>query len=81
VKGWLIFAGVFFVGILLIISSVLYEILVGAADEADLPARVLAITGIVVTLGAVYGSAAWRFHKWWKTRDLPERVTQTQAGR
>lgn len=70
-KGWLIFAGIFFLGVLLIISAVVYFILTGGAEETNTPARVLAVSGIVVIFGAIYGSAFWRFRRWYKTRDEP----------
>lgn len=68
-KGWLIFAGIFLVGILLIISAVVYVVLTGGAEELDTPPRVLALAGIVLVFGAIYGSAAWRFRIWLRTRD------------
>jgi hypothetical protein len=68
-KGWIIFAAVFALGVLLIISGVVFEVIVGGADERDFPARVLALSGIILVFVAIYGSAAWRFSLWWRTRD------------
>ena len=70
-KGWLIFAGIFFLGVLLIISAVAYFILTGGAEETNTPARVLGVSGIVLIFGAIYGSAFWRFRRWYKTRNDP----------
>jgi hypothetical protein len=73
VKGWLIFAGIFLVGILLIISAVAYTVLTGGAEEVNFPARLMGVSGIVLAFGAIYGSATWRFLLWYRTRDQPEK--------
>lgn len=70
-KGWLIFAGIFFLGILLIISAIAYFVLTGGAEETNLPARILGVSGIVLVFGAIYGSAFWRFRRWYLTRNDP----------
>lgn len=70
-KGWLIFAGIFFLGVLLIISALAYFILTGGAEETNTPARVMGVSGIALIFGAIYGSAYWRFRRWYKTRDDP----------
>jgi len=75
-KGWLIFLGIFVLGVLLIISGVVYLIMIGGAEDRDMPARVLALCGIILVFGAIYGSAAWRFSLWWRTRDKPEAPVQ-----
>lgn len=71
-KGWIIFGVAFALGVLLIASGIVYEILVGGADEADFPARVLALSGIILCFTSIYAAAAWRFRLWLKTRDNPD---------
>jgi uncharacterized membrane protein len=71
VKGWLIFGGIFLVGVLLIVSALVYVVLTGGANEMALTPRVLALSGIILVFTAIYGSAAWRFRRWWRTRDAP----------
>ena len=70
--GWIIFAAVFAFGVLLIISGVVYYMMIGGAEDRSLPARILGLSGIILVFGAIYGSAAWRFSLWWRTRDKPE---------
>jgi hypothetical protein len=72
VKGWLIFAGIFIVGVLLIISAIVYMVLTGGAEESNTPARVMGISGLILAFGAIYGSAYWRFRRWYRTRDQPD---------
>ncbi|HET8939657.1 MAG TPA: hypothetical protein VFN67_39735 [Polyangiales bacterium] len=68
-KGWLIFAGIFLVGIALIVSAIVYVVLTGGAEGVDLPPRILSLSGIILIFGAIYGSAFWRFRIWMRTRD------------
>lgn len=68
-KGWLIFAGVFLIGIALIVSAVVFVVLTGGAEGNDLPPRIMALSGIILVFGAIYGSAFWRFRIWMRTRD------------
>ena len=70
-KGWFIFAGIFLLGVLLIISAVAYFVLTGGAEETNTPGRVLGVSGIVLIFVAIYGSAFWRFRRWYKTRNDP----------
>jgi O-antigen/teichoic acid export membrane protein len=73
--GWIIFAGVFAVGVMLIISGVVYEVMIGGEEARDLPARALALSGIILVFGSIYGAAGWRFSLWWRTRE-PEKPDQ-----
>lgn len=75
-KGWLIFLGIFVFGMLLIGGGVVYLIMIGGAEDRDVPARVLALCGLVLVFGSIYGAAAWRFSLWWRTRDLPQHSDQ-----
>lgn len=70
-KIWLIFAGIFFLGVLLIVAAIAYFVLTGGAEETNLPARIMGVSGIALIFGAIYGSAFWRFRKWYRTRDQP----------
>ena len=70
-KGWLIFAGIFFAGVLLIIAAIVYFVLTGGEEQTNLPARVLGVSGIALMFVAIYGSAFWRFRRWYRTRDDP----------
>jgi hypothetical protein len=71
VKIWLAFAGVFFLGVLLIAGAVAYFVLTGGAEETNTPARVMGVAGIVLIFAAIYGSAFWRFRRWYRTRNDP----------
>jgi hypothetical protein len=65
------FAGVFFLGIVLIASAVAYFVLTGGAEETNTPGRVMGVSGIVLVFVAIYGSAFWRFRLWYRTRNDP----------
>jgi hypothetical protein len=71
VKIWLTFAGIFFLGALLIIAAIAYVVLTGGAEENNTPARVMGVAGIALMFGAIYGSAFWRFRRWYRTRNEP----------
>jgi hypothetical protein len=38
-------------------------------SERGPTSRILELVGLIMVFGAIYGSAAWRFRLWWKTRD------------
>ena len=65
-------------GVLLIISGIVYYVMIGGAEDRDMPARALALTGIILMFGAIYGSAVEHTHRF-VCLSLPTRVQQWQS--
>ena len=71
--------GCLFFGILFVLGAALFAVglisdVFGVAMASHTPerapwSRVLELVGLICLFGAIYGSAAWRFRLWWKTRD------------
>ena len=79
VKGCLIFVALFFVGVVLIVTGLVQDLMTdGFGIQAATPeknprglSRVLEVAGLVLIFGSIYGAAAWKFVKRDRSADQP----------
>jgi len=63
-KGCAIFAGIFLLGVGLVVGGFVYDLVVAQnLDEQGQPARILEVAGIVFVFGAIFGLAGWAFYR------------------
>ena len=72
----MLFVGLFLLGAVLFASGLILDVfgvaMASHTEERAPWSRVLELSGLILVFGAIYGAAAWRFSKWWKTRDQPD---------